>query len=128
MEREAKGEWCWFLNDDAWLEGSNWYSQLLKFDPKSKTKLDPEFWWTLEKYESRNFSWGGPFPILPRFFWKDLGMRSLKSPIDSWSHYLTVRDHGWDWDVLKDVTVIHDRSGDEVLEVERKHGTKSKVL
>ena len=72
-------------------------------------------------------SWGGPFPILPKFFWKEYNEETLLSPIDSWGHAVTVERNGWDWQVLENVTVVHDRHGPTMAAIEKLHGTESKT-
>jgi len=104
LAKEATGQWCWLMDDDAWIEG-NWQPQIaaIPADPANGPCLNAEFYQLgPSHYVTPQDSPVGL--IMPTALVKKI---SHNNPVDAqwWS---ISRQMGWTTHFLKGVTYYHE--------------------
>jgi hypothetical protein len=110
----AKGEWCFFLDDDSTIIGKGWDEQL-KDVPKTGKIVHPEFY----QLGPSKYGSGSCVPVaicVPTRCWLTLGWDKMVFPIDA-SLQSLLESHGWENHFLTGITSYHDRdNGDQLAQ------------
>lgn len=114
----ARGDWVWFLNDDCGISGVGW-ADVLARKPMNKVICQSEFY-QLGPSLYRDVV-VGPFPMVPRGCWNQLGAPTVPFCTDAWLDSL-VKEHGWKTNFIRGLTCKHARDNDEQLAVHRTGG------
>lgn len=115
----ADGQWCFLMDDDAWLYGmTGWDDQLALLPTKG---------WVAqaEKYHLGGSRYGpgscGPVGLFfPNGCWRKLGHESIGDVVDEWLRQLLVVQHGWQIHLFRGLTYRHNRDDESALAEHRK--------
>lgn len=101
----ATGQWAWFLDDDAWIEGNTWQKQLSELDPTDHGPVanTETYQLGLSKYTC------GPKGLAPGIIIPMVMAKSFKTenPVDVCWHSYAIQNH-CQFVILKGVTLCHD--------------------
>jgi hypothetical protein len=105
--REASGKWSLLIDDDSWLVGKGWDSQL--------SQLPTDGWVAMAEYYHLGGSnyintQGCPVGLFfPTRFWERFGIQEIPCPADEAMRSLAVDCHKWQVKFLVGITYRHDR-------------------
>lgn len=105
LEAQAKAPWIWVFNDDCWIRGKTWDTQLVSL-PVSGLIVQPS---NIQNNTSFYKGYeGSPFPIVPRDAWKPFS-HVFPCPADTYYDQILREKAGWRTHFLDGVTIVHDR-------------------
>lgn len=118
LARRSKGDWLFIMNDDSMVIGEGWDRQLASL-PKEGIVAYPEFYWLGQSRYNFSGSCGVAFPFVPNGCWQKFGWSEIEFPADQKLYDLLVVKHGWKVQLLKGVTLRHERDNDQTLRQHR---------
>lgn len=116
----SSAPWMFVMNDDAVIEqsGEGWDSQLARM-PTDGVVAHVEYY-QLGPSRYTGDGVGYTFPIVPNGCWSRLGLGRIQHPIDAWLEQVLRREHGWRAEILRGVTLNHQRDSDGALAEHRR--------
>ncbi len=114
----STGTWNFLIDDDCWLEGKGWDTQL-KAVPTTGWVSQAEFYHLgHSKYGSGSCGPVGMF--VPNQCWKQFGYDQCQGPVDLFWQNVLIKENHWQTRLLRDIIYRHDRDHESILKQHRK--------
>lgn len=101
----SNAKWVWFLNDDCWIEGKGWDTQIME-NPDAIAIYHPE----IIKLGGSTYRrcTNTAFPIVQNRCWETCGSYTVPHPADTGLHNFSLK-YNWPIRFLDGITAIHMR-------------------
>lgn len=115
MSNDTSAHWISFANDDTYLIGKGWDTQLKNIKEK-KCRVYPNKHQLVDSIYEENG--GTPFYFVPNQCWKQYGVENITHPFDTILYNILVSNN-WTHKFI-DLLWVHQRDSDYLLELHRK--------
>jgi len=113
LSKVCDARWIFIMNDDITLEGCGWVEQLERISTTGVLVWPECYQLGGSRYETHGSAY--VCPIVPNRCWDQFGRTEPGTPIDVWFTNVLRNGHNWRTEVLKGLTVNHNRDADEEI-------------
>lgn len=111
LSEATLAKWIFLINDDITIEGNGWHQQLRAI-PSSGVYVQPEFY----HLGGSQYGSGSCYvcPVVPNGCWRHI-RRDLVNQVDVWLQEILAKQMGWKTELLRGITINHQRDNDATL-------------
>lgn len=116
LSEATLAKWLFFLNDDITIEGKDWHQQLRAI-PSTGVYVQPEFY----RLGGSGYGSGScqACPIVPNGCWRSF-YRGIPAMVDVYFDKFLTEELHWQKELLRGITINHQRDSDEDLKKHQK--------